>query len=310
MSENNMAELGFKRATSVDGSRLTKEQVQQLLKAIHPSRILQQDGHSHVSQQDVTAHLIRIFGFGNFDIEVLKCDLVFEIESTDKKTGEIRAGRYDVTYRGLIRLTIKDVYGERIASYENGSMGIAQNQSRGDAHDLAYKSAISLSIKRAAIALGDQFGLSLYNKGQREALVMGSIAYPSLVEKKEDIQEGVTKQESLGNDEVEKEAESESEKNPDKVAAPKVKVGTTSGALDIKEAEKILKGVVPKILEATDLNVLRENWNNMKELNLLDSKVKVGTEDYLVRDVIVNRQKELVAATETSSEPKKVSDEE
>jgi len=178
-------------------------QIQQLLKPIHPSRVLELSGHSHVSQQDIVAHLIRIFGFGNFDIEVLKAELVFEAESVDTKTGAIKPGRYDVTYRALVRLTVKNTSGQPIASYENGSMGVAQNQSRGDAHDLAYKSAISLSVKRAAINLGDQFGLSLYNKGQRDALVMASLAYP-LLTSKTDIQEGVAQQHSLGNDEVDK----------------------------------------------------------------------------------------------------------
>ena len=182
---------------------LDETQIKQLLKPIHPSRVMQAQGHSHVSQQDVIAHLIRVFGFGNFDIHVLNVELVFEEQATDKN-GVIQAGRVNVCYKALISLTVKSTDGTVLASYENGSMGIAQNQSRGDGHDLAYKSAISLSVKRAAINLGDQFGLSLYNKGQREALVMGSLAY-KFGEVKEDVQEGVKQQESLGNDEADRE---------------------------------------------------------------------------------------------------------
>lgn len=174
-------------------------QIRQLLQPIHKTRVLSAQGHSHVSQQDVTAHLIRMFGFGNFDIEVLNAELVFEAERTDPKTGELN-GRFDVCYKAMVRLTIRNDSGVQVAFYENGSTATAQNQSRGDGHDLAYKSAISLSIKRAAIALGDQFGLSLYNKGQLNALVIKTLV--GLDETVGDVQADVPQQVSLGNDEI------------------------------------------------------------------------------------------------------------
>lgn len=181
----------------------TREQVGQLLQPIRPQRVLADGkGHSHVSQQDITAHLIRMFGFGNFDVEVLDATLVFETERVDPKTGE-QNNRWDVCYKALVRLTVRNPNGERVAFYENGSMGTAQNQTRGDGHDLAYKTAISLSIKRAAIALGDQFGLSLYNKGQVAALVIKTlVGHDDVVG---DIQADVPQQVALGNDEVEQE---------------------------------------------------------------------------------------------------------
>ena len=176
----------------------SEKQIDQLLKPINPKRIVKAQGHSHVSQQDITAHLIRMFGFGGFDIEVLDVALVFE-EPRTTASGEL-TGRWDVTYRALVRLTVRNEAGEHVAAYENGSMGIAQNQSHGDAHDLAYKSAISLSSKRAAIALGDQFGLSLYNKGQTSALVQATLVHGDVTG---DVQANVPQQVALGNDEVE-----------------------------------------------------------------------------------------------------------
>lgn len=178
----------------------TQGQTLTLLKPIKQNRVLADGkGHSHVSQQDITAHLIRMFGFGNFDIEVLAADLVFESERHNDK-GELN-GRYDVCYRAMVRLTIRNPQGETVAVYENGSTATAQNQSRGDGHDLAYKSAISLSIKRAAIALGDQFGLSLYNKGQIAPLVIATIVDSDV---QGDIQDQVPQQVSLGNDEIDR----------------------------------------------------------------------------------------------------------
>lgn len=179
------------------------KQVETLLRPIKVNRVLSDGkGHSHVSQQDVQAHLIRMFGFGNFDIEVINVEIVFEDPKVDGKG--VVSGRWDVCYRALVRLTVRNGEGEFVAMYENGSTATARNQTRGDAHDLAYKSAISLSIKRAAISLGDQFGLSLYNKGQLAALVIATqIGMDKDIEG--DVQDKVPQQVSLGMDEIENE---------------------------------------------------------------------------------------------------------
>lgn len=177
----------------------TAKQVDQLLKPINPNRVLADGkGHAHVSQQDILAHLIRVFGFGMFDIDVVSVDQVFE---QPRMNGDKPTGRFDVCYRALVKLTVRDEDGNS-CHYENGSTATAQNQTLGDGHDLAYKSAISLSVKRAAISLGDGFGLSLYNKGQMTPLVMGTLVHPVAPSDAEDVQDGVEQQVSLGNDEV------------------------------------------------------------------------------------------------------------
>lgn len=183
---------------------LTARQVDQLLRPIVKTRVLRDGkGHAHVSQQDILAHLIRVFGFGNFDIDVVHVGPVFEDNALDKKTGELNPTRWDVCYRAMVRLTVRDPDGNELCHYENGSTATALNQTRGDAHDLAYKSAISLSVKRAAIALGDQFGLSLYNKGQLSALVVGTLVTPDAeAPAPDDVQEGVEQQVAMGNDEI------------------------------------------------------------------------------------------------------------
>lgn len=172
------------------------KQVEQLLRPVHPGRVARDGkGKEHLSQQDVTAHLIRVFGFGNFDTEVLSTECIFEHNrpTTDGKP----SNRWDVGYRALVRLTVRNPEGETVCHYENGSTATAQNQSLGDGHDLAYKSAISLAMKRCAINLGDQFGLSLYNKGQIDALVRGTLVMPDATDADEpadDMQEGVPEQ--------------------------------------------------------------------------------------------------------------------
>lgn len=181
-------------------------QVRQLLQPINPRRVLK-DGknNSHVSQQDVTAHLTRIFGFGGWSKEVLAVELVSE--QINPKNQPPKAPGWDVTYRALVRLTVRDPEGNFVASYDDGSMGTALNQSRGDAHDLAYKSAISLSTKRAAKDLGDNFGLSLYNKGQMSALVGATLVGGPEPETPADVQANVEQQVAMGNDEIDQPAE-------------------------------------------------------------------------------------------------------
>ncbi len=181
-------------------SSFNAKQVLQLLQPIHESRVLEDGkGHPHVSQQDITAHLIRIFGFGGFDTDLIQKTCVFEtarVNDEGKPTG-----RWDVCYLATMRLTVRNPEGEEVCHYEDGSTATAQNLSRGDAHDLALKSAISLAKKRTAAYLGDNFGLSLYNKGQMRALVRGTLVIPVAgkdEEVPEDVQEGVEKQVSLG----------------------------------------------------------------------------------------------------------------
>ena len=209
------------------------EQVKQLLAPINPKRVLTAQGHSHVSQQDITAHLIRMFGFGGFDIEVLDASLIFQTQRTNDKTGELLP-KWDVCYRAMVRITVRNPDGVRVAVYENGSTATAQNQSHGDGHDLAYKSAISLSIKRAAIALGDQFGLSLYNKGQMTALVMKTLVGAEAPAG--DVQDGVSQQVSLGNDEI--------DQTPEPVKMPDAWRALIVAATDMAELSQLHQDAV------------------------------------------------------------------
>lgn len=173
------------------------KQIKQLLQPINPKRVLQAQGHAHVAQQDITAHLNRMFGFGGWDKDVKNVELLFEEPGT-------KAGQWNIAYKALVRLTIKDPDGHEVCHYEDGSIGEAQNQKRGAGHDLAYKSAISLSTKRAAKDMGDQFGLSLYNKGQMSAIVGGTLVGLPETEADEDVQANVEQVVALGNDEVDR----------------------------------------------------------------------------------------------------------
>jgi hypothetical protein len=166
--------------TTIETSgRLTDLQLKVLFAGLHGSRVGQnQKGFAHVQQWDIRRFLIRVFGFGGYDTELVSIDLIREIEHPASNQGG--KPRWTVAYRVHQRLTIKDTHGRPIATFDGVATGDAQNQpSLGDAHDGAVKEADSQSLKRAAVNLGDAFGLSLYNGGKTDAVVIWSAAHPA-----------------------------------------------------------------------------------------------------------------------------------
>jgi hypothetical protein len=169
--------------TAVEGEPLTRAaqvtqaQYDYLRQGINSDRIRQMQGMSHIEAWDVRRTLIRIFGFGGYDIEDRGITLVKEIETPpDHPKGKTR---WTVVYLAKVRLIIKDAHGREIAHFDDSATGDAINMpSIGDAHDFAVKTASSQALKRCAVNMGDQFGLSLYNKGCTGGVVVKSLVSP------------------------------------------------------------------------------------------------------------------------------------
>lgn len=162
--------------TTPDQSYLSQEQIRQLLTMVDGLRVQQVQGKSNMAAYDIRAHLNRIFGFGRWDGNVTTMDLIFEspITMNSGKPG------YEVAYKAGYELTVRAPAGNHLATYTEYAVG-AQKMgitNRGDVHDFAMKTAESQALKRAAINLGDQFGLSLYNKGSMGPLVGGTFLIP------------------------------------------------------------------------------------------------------------------------------------
>lgn len=149
---------------------ITNQQYEQLLKPLNPSRVAKraQAGRqlSYLEAWDVKAHLIRIFGFGGWSADVLDAALAFE-EKNEK-------GQWSVGYKVTLRLVIHSMG----ATYTEAAVGSASLPQRGEAHDMAIKTAESDALKRAAINLGTQFGLSLYNDGTLADVVIATLNPP------------------------------------------------------------------------------------------------------------------------------------
>lgn len=163
--------------TETPASYLTPTQIEQLLKPINARRVSKDGkGFSHVEAYDVRAHLTRIFGFGRWSEEVIEQVVAFEDSHQDgSKT------KWNVGYRTVVKLTVNAPDGTVLATYTEGAFGDVSNYpSRGDAHDMALKTSQSQALKRCAVNLGDQFGLSLYNRGSTVELVKVSLVGPAV----------------------------------------------------------------------------------------------------------------------------------
>ena len=146
---------------------LNEKQYEQLLKPLNETRVATrgQAGRqlAYLEAWDVTAHLIRIFGFGQWSADVLESTLAFE----DKN----ETGQWNVGYKVTLRLSIPALE----CTYTEAAVGSANLPQRGEAHDMAIKTAESDALKRAAINLGTQFGLSLYNSGSLRDVVVQTL---------------------------------------------------------------------------------------------------------------------------------------
>ena len=149
--------------------KITEDQYDVLLKPLAGHRVAQRQQAgmklSYLEAWDVKAHLIRIFGFGGWSADVVSAELVFEDQ--DEK------GRWNVGYKAVMRLTVLG------ATYTEAAVGSSTLGSRGDAHDMAIKTAESDALKRAAINLGTQFGLSLYDGGNRNDVIGHTLNPPA-----------------------------------------------------------------------------------------------------------------------------------
>jgi hypothetical protein len=152
---------------------ITQAQHEQLLKPLNPTRVAKrsQGGKSlsYLEAWDVKAHLNRIFGFTGWSWSVTDTQMVFEQTVLGKNGGE----QWSVGWKVVGTLEVAG------ARYSEAAIGSSSQPSRGDAHDMAIKTAESDALKRAAINLGDQFGLSLYNNGSTKAVVGGTLYSPA-----------------------------------------------------------------------------------------------------------------------------------
>lgn len=171
-------------------SDLTLGQNQLLLAPVTPERVKTrtQAGRSmsYLEAWDIRCHLNRFFGIAGWSLVNSDVVCLFE-EPYEGKNG---VPSTTVVYRATATLTIhrrprRDedfTYLPEDAKYtETAIDSMSGNTStRAELHDNAAKSAQSGALKRCAVNLGDQFGLSLYNFGSTEPVVRKTLMDPPL----------------------------------------------------------------------------------------------------------------------------------
>ncbi len=156
---------------------LTVEQYTHLLKSIPASRVSERKGMSYVEAWEIKRHLTRIFGFGGWSADLLSNDLVFD--DTSPQRNDANKVNHDVSYKAVMRLTIHGIGpNDQDATYTEAAIGSSHQPDRGEAHDMACKTAESDALKRCAINLGTQFGLSLYDNGSLVDVVQRTLRPP------------------------------------------------------------------------------------------------------------------------------------
>lgn len=147
---------------------LSPEQLGALMSNLNPRRVAKrsQSGSqlSYLEAWDVRASLIRVFGFGGFSIRTLNVEMMNVGKPSEEGSGK---AAWRVSIMAHVELHIPQLdatYSEVAVSSQSGSTW-------GDVADFAAKTAVSDAMKRCAINLGTQFGLSLYNQGSTNDIV-------------------------------------------------------------------------------------------------------------------------------------------
>ena len=159
---------------------LTIEQYRTLRKPLNPTRVAKrsQGGKTltYLESWDVRAHLSRVFGYTAWDEEILDCYQVGVREYTTKD-GKAMA---EPIWFARVQLTVRDTDGQQMCRYTESAVGssAAPDYLLAESHDNAVKTAASDALKRCAINLGTQFGLSLYDDGSMRDVVKGTIVGP------------------------------------------------------------------------------------------------------------------------------------
>lgn len=152
---------------------LTLQQRQVLMAGLNPARISKKPNTnlSYLEAWDVKACLIKAFGFGGYSSEVLSSEII-KAEQVPQASNPQKMN-WVVTSKATVRLTIHQTG----AVYTEAAIASSKQPDFTESADMSLKSAASDGLKRCAIFLGTQFGLSLYNDGS-EVDVVGKCVAP------------------------------------------------------------------------------------------------------------------------------------
>lgn len=147
---------------------LTPEQLGALHADLHPARVAKRSSGnqqlSYMEAYDIKAMLIRVFGYAGFSADCLDAKIIREEQVKQRDSDRLN---WKISAQATVRITIHQT---GVTYTETAIAGNSQPDYT-EAADTALKSAESDALKRAAIYLGSQFGLSLYQGGATRDIV-------------------------------------------------------------------------------------------------------------------------------------------
>ncbi|MDX9742252.1 MAG: Rad52/Rad22 family DNA repair protein [Arcobacteraceae bacterium] len=142
----------------------TKEQIEQLEQELDSNRIKSRSkgnvNLSYLEGFDVIETANSIFGFGNWSYSITTLNLVSEEQNSNQNTV--------ICYKAIVRLTVQDTTHSKSIHREDIGFGTGISKTLADAHEGAGKEAVTDALKRGLKSLGNQFGLSLYDKSRNQ----------------------------------------------------------------------------------------------------------------------------------------------
>lgn len=147
------------------GTPLTMRQRRYLMSALNPDRVEKKQRMSYMQAWDIKRTLIAVFGHGGFSAECLDAKIVNAVQQPQANNAQKM--NWVITAQAKVKLTIHQTG----AVYTEYAIANSQQPDYTESADMAIKSAESDALKRAAIYLGTQFGLSLYDNGSTDEVV-------------------------------------------------------------------------------------------------------------------------------------------
>ena len=268
-------------AAALPSSYLSPQQIELLLKPIHPQRVLSLKNQAYVAGHDIRAELTRVFGFARWTTETLEETLLCERE-VKTKAG---APAWYVVWKSRVRLTVNAPDGTPLAFHDGSHVGESTHPVYGDAHGNALTNSGTYALRRAAINLGDQMGLSLYNKGSLEPIVRWTL---------------VGDEKPADTDDVVK-VEAEEQPETEAPAPSKPRPAARKGKAPVSAATTP-EGLAQEARDVATTDALRETWKHAGELGFLKTEVTITEMDkdgeiterkLLLQDYLLQRSNDL-----------------
>ncbi len=115
---------------------------------------------SYLEGFDIIETANRIFGYGNWDTNIVKLEQVSQ---------EVNSNQNNIIcYKAVINVVVHDLQHSKAVNRTDVGFGTGIAKTLADAHEGAAKEAVTDAIKRTFRSFGNQFGNSLYNKSKNQ----------------------------------------------------------------------------------------------------------------------------------------------